>query len=78
MNKGKLFICETVQLLSAIVLGLGVSSIVGFLAHRPGFYKWGGATDVGMALKTSIAFTIIGFAVWLLATVMKKHLARCR
>jgi hypothetical protein len=74
MIKNKV-VYKAIQLLGIAVVGISALSICGYLAGNPELYTW--KLSFGMPLNSSIAFILIGIAVYLIGRdieSLKKYL----
>ena len=59
-----------IQLLGLVCSGIGMLTIAGYIAGKPGMYTWSG--DMGMALNTAIVFVLIGIALYVIGERLKR------
>jgi hypothetical protein len=62
------------HVLSVCVAGIGALSLAGYIRH--GTHAWVG--DTPMALDTAIAITATGVAMFIIATIVDRHVRQCR
>jgi len=61
---------QLIQFFGLCILSVGSYSLLGYIAHRQNYYRW--ASDVGMALNTSILFVITGIVILLIMMYVRK------
>jgi hypothetical protein len=64
------------HVLSVIVIGIGVRTIVWYIAGSPPQEVWW-HTNEPMTVETGLAFAMAGSAIFLITTAVDRHLRKC-